>query len=95
MEAQIRNQIISKCRCNELRRQLLKKRLKPHTSNRTGDCPELRGSKKTNAEYESLQFVSEPLLMIDGPDGIVEIRLYQGLNVSRAEGVDILPKTPV
>ena len=60
MEAQIRNQIISKSRSNELRRQLLKKRLKPHTSNLTGDCPELRGSKKTNAEYESLQFVSEP-----------------------------------
>ena len=32
--------------------------------------------------------------MIDGPDGIVEIRLYQGLNVIGAEDVDILPETP-
>ena len=29
--------------------------------------------------------------MIDGPDGIVEIRLYQAVNVIGAEGVDILP----
>ena len=31
--------------------------------------------------------------MIDGPDGIVEIRLSQALNVIGAEGVDILPET--
>ena len=32
--------------------------------------------------------------MIDGPDGIVEIQLYKGVNVIGAEGVDILPETP-
>ena len=32
--------------------------------------------------------------MIDGPDGIVEIQLYQGSNVIGVEGVDILPETP-
>ena len=31
--------------------------------------------------------------MIDGPEEIVEIRLYQAVNVIGAEGVAILPQT--
>ena len=94
MEAQIRDQIISKCRSNELGRKLLEK----------GQTLTLQTLQEITRNYEavrsqtqsiSLSSVSVNQVDDSRPRGIVEIRLYQTVNVIGAEGVDILPETPV